>query len=120
FHGHVRSRAHGDANVRGGEGWCVVYAIARHCDGMALALEFFYYLTLLLRQDFGFDLLNATPLCDRVRGRTVVTRQHDDAHAILREGIQCSRRRLLYRIRKRKYAGQLSIDSCEDSCCAFV
>ena len=59
FHGHVDARAHGDADVRLGQGRGVVDAVADHGHLAALGLQAVHLLGLAVGQDPGHDLVDA-------------------------------------------------------------
>jgi hypothetical protein len=65
-----------------GQGGRVVDAVAGHGDDAALGREFFDDAVLVLRQDVGFDLLDAELAGDGFGGRLVVAGQHDDPDAV--------------------------------------
>src|SRR3546814_14351621 len=78
FDSDVGARPHGDADIGSGQGRRIVDAVAGHGNHPAFTLEPGDYCALLVRQDLGLDLIDPKPPSNRLGGRAVVARQHDD------------------------------------------
>src|SRR5215510_806437 len=76
LHRHVRPRAHRYAYLRSRKRGSVVNAVARHRHHSPFALQSRHELTLMFRQDFGDDLVNAQLSSHGFGGHAVVAGQH--------------------------------------------
>src|SRR3546814_4363026 len=85
FDSDVGARPHGDADIGSGQGRRIVDAVAGHGNHPAFTLEPGDYGALLVRQDLGLDLIDPKPPSNRLGGRAVVARQHDDPDALCLE-----------------------------------
>src|SRR3546814_10720907 len=70
------------ADIGSGQGRRIVDAVAGHGNHPAFTLEPGDYGALLVRQDLGLDLIDPKPPSNRLGGRAVVARQHDDPDAL--------------------------------------
>ena len=78
LHRHVRARAHGDADMGGGERRSVIDAVAGHRDDVALLAKLCDLFVFVARLDSGFHLIESEFLGHGMRGAFVVAGQHDD------------------------------------------
>ena len=67
LHGHVGAGAHRQADVGGGEGGCVVDAVACHRDHAPFCAELFDDVALVVGQHVGLDPVDAEATCRRLR-----------------------------------------------------
>jgi hypothetical protein len=107
-------RPPGDAHICGGQRWRVIDASPRHSDDAALPLELFHHRALLVRQDVRLDLLNSEPPGERLGGRAVIARQHDEANAISLKRLERLRRRSLHGVRDGENPGRPAINAAKD------
>src|SRR6266849_4163729 len=102
--------AHGNPDIGQRKGWGIINTVAGHRYNAALRLEAGNDLSLLVRQDFSHDLLNAE-LPVHCFGRiAMISRHHDYANAFVLELLQCLTSRGFDRICHAKYARSLLID----------
>ncbi len=73
FHGHVRPRSHGDANIGLSKRRGVVDAISGHGDDASFFLQTLYDFSLLLRLHPGLKLLDSQRASRRLRGALAVS-----------------------------------------------
>ena len=78
---HVGARAHGDADVRGGQRRGVIDAVAGHRHHVPLLTEALDDVAFVLGQDVGLDLGDAELGGHGPRRGGIVARQHHDADA---------------------------------------
>ena len=90
FDGDVGACADREADVGAGECGCVVDAVTDHCNGATLALEVFDSGVLVVREDFGVDVVDAELGSDAVGDRLRVAGDHHDTDAAVVERIDRS------------------------------
>jgi len=78
-----------------------------------LALEFSDHLGFLVRQDLGFDAIDTQLLGDRLCGRPIIAREHDDRQPRLVERADRGPRGFLDRIGDPEEPGEPPVDSDE-------
>src|SRR4051812_39125926 len=81
LHRDVSARAHGNADVSGGERGRVVDSASGHCDHTTLLAQSANVFVLVLRINTGFDLIDAELLGHRSRGTFIIAGQHDHSEA---------------------------------------
>ena len=81
FDGDVGAGADGEADIRAGQGWGVIDAIADHGHGLAGGLQVVQDLGFIGGQDFGEDAVDADLAGDGFGGSLIVTGDHGDFEA---------------------------------------
>ena len=82
FHGDVRSRSHGDANVGLRERGSVIHAVARHGRDMPLGLQLLDDFAFLMGQDAGVNSIDAQRARYRVGGCAAIASDHYNSNAL--------------------------------------
>lgn len=114
FHGHVSTRAHGNADFGSGQCGGIVHAVAGHGDPSAFAAQALHDAGLVLRKNLGHHFVNAQLPAHRLRCGLPIAGEHDDAHTGRAQPLQCGRGGGLDRVGNRHKARQPTVQRYKD------
>lgn len=100
--------------MRLGESRRVVDAVARHGDRAPLALEFGDRVRLLVGHHLSHDFVDPEALGNRFSGGSMVTGQHDRAHAVVVQRTYSCGSRCLDRIGNAQHTKDLTLPNDQD------
>ena len=105
--GDVGAGAHREADVGGGQGGCVVDAVAGHGHDAALGAQALDDVALVVGQHLGLDAVDAEAAADGLGGDPVVAGEHDDLDAVFPQRLERGRGGLLDRVGDGEDAGDV-------------
>jgi hypothetical protein len=89
LHRDVCAGADCNSDIRRHKRWCIVYAIAHHCNSLAAGLEPLDGRFLIGRQDLRSDFIDAEPPRNRICYRLCIPCDHSDSDAELVQSLDC-------------------------------
>ena len=120
FDRHIGTRPHGDADIGGGEGRCVVDAVAGHGDDTAFGPKLLHHRGLVLGQHLRADVVDAQAARHGLSGRAIVARHHHQPKTCglqVADGVGGGG---LHRIGDAEDAGDRAVDRDEDGRSALL